>query len=75
MKADLLNGIGDVRPSKSEILEGPHKAAVAGGISHRGASISRYLCTGVNWCGTGFAITHAMASEDVQCVLALRENN
>jgi len=75
MKAYLLNGVSNVRPGESEVLEGAHKAAVVGGVSNRGAGISRYLCTSVNWGGAGLAIAHAMASEDVQYVLALREDD
>jgi hypothetical protein len=75
MEAYLLNGVSNVRPGECEILKGAHKAAVAGGISNRRTGISRYLCTGVNWGGARFAITHAMASKNVQCVLALREDN
>ena len=75
MKAYLLNGVSNVRPGESEVLEGAHKAAVVGGVSNRRAGISRYLCTSVNWGGAGLAIAHAMASEDVQYVLALREDD
>jgi len=75
MKTNLLNGVSNVQPGESEIVEGTHKAAVAGGISNRWSSISRNLCTGVNRGGARFAITHAMAGKDVQCVLALREED
>jgi hypothetical protein len=75
MKAYLLNSISNVRPGEREVLEGAHQAAVAGGVSNRMAGISRNLCTSVNWGGAGFAIAHAMASEDVHYVLALREDD
>jgi hypothetical protein len=35
--ADLLNGVGDVRPGEGEVLEGSSQAAEVRGILNRGA--------------------------------------
>jgi len=71
VKANLLNCVGDVRPGECEVLKSTYKAAVSGRISHRGSIISSNLGTSVNRCCTWFAITHAMASKNVQGVLPL----
>jgi hypothetical protein len=71
MKAYLLDGVSNVRPSEGEVLEGTHKAAISSGISNTWAGIRWYFCTSVNWSGARLAVTHAKASKYVQSVLTL----
>jgi len=71
VQADLLNIIHNVWSGECEVLKSTYKAAVSGRISHRGPIISSNLGTSVNRCCTWFAITHAMASKNVQGVLPL----
>jgi hypothetical protein len=86
VKADLLHGVGDVRPCESQVLEGAHKAAVGCGISnsrtaHKAAvgcgisnsrtNISRDFGTSVDWGGARIAGAHAVALQDVQSILTL----
>jgi hypothetical protein len=71
VKADLLHGVGDVRPCESQVLEGAHKAAVGCGISNSRTNISRDFGTSVDWGGARIAGAHAVALQDVQSILTL----
>ena len=71
MQADLLNSVGDVRPGEGQVLKGTSKAAVCCRISNSKASSSRDLSTSVNGGGAWLAVTHAVASKNIQGVLTL----
>jgi hypothetical protein len=58
-------GISNVGPGECQVLKGAHEAAVVCRISHRGAGISRDFGTGINRGGAGFAVAHAMASQNI----------
>jgi hypothetical protein len=73
VKANLLDGICNVGPGECQVLKSTHEAAVIGGISNRGTISCRYFGAGVNRSGAWFAISHAMASQNVQRILTLRE--
>jgi hypothetical protein len=73
VKAYLLDSIGDIWPSEGQVLKSASKTAIGCGICYRRSSFSRDFGTGVNRGGAGITITHAMAANDVQSVLALRE--
>jgi hypothetical protein len=74
VKAHLLDGVGDVRPGEEEVLKGPGKTPVAGGIGNRGADGGEFaLC--VHWSRAGLAVSHASAVEDVDDVLPLVEEH
>ena len=71
VQANLLNGVCNVRLGEGQILESTHKTAVGSRISNRNTGISRNFGTGVDRCGTLFAIAHAVSSKNVQGVLTL----
>lgn len=73
VKANLLDSIGNVRTGEGQVLKSSHKAAVVSGVNNSRTIISRNLGAGVNRGGAWFAVTHAMASQDVQSILALGE--
>jgi hypothetical protein len=73
VQADLLNGVGNVRPCKSQVLECTYQTPVGCRVSHRRASSSSKFGTRVHRCRTWVATCHAMASENIQDVLPLRE--
>jgi len=62
VQANLLNGVCNVRLGEGQ---------VGSRISNRNTGISRNFGTGVDRCGTLFAIAHAVSSKNVQGVLAL----
>jgi hypothetical protein len=70
VEAHLLDGVGDVRPSEDEVLQGPNKASVASRIGDRGAR-SGDLALRVHWGRAGLALSHASALEEVDSVLLL----
>jgi hypothetical protein len=61
----LLNGVGNVRPHKSQVLESSHKAAVGCRIINRGAGISRNFGTSVNRGRAWIAFAHVVSSKNV----------
>jgi len=71
VKADLLDGICNVRASERQVLEGTCKTAVGSGIIHRRANICGDLGTSVKGGRAGIAATHTMAFQNVQGVLPL----
>jgi hypothetical protein len=73
VKAYLLDSIGDIWPSEGQVLKSASKTAIGCGICHRRSGFSRDFGTCVNRGGAGITITHAMVANDVQSVLALRE--
>jgi hypothetical protein len=73
MKAQLLNCIGDVRPSEGEVLKSTSKTAVCRRISHWRALCLGQLALCVNWSGAGLAICHPSPLKYVQSVLTLVE--
>jgi hypothetical protein len=73
VKANLLDSICNVGPGECQVLKSTREAAISCGISNRGTSSGRYFGTGVNGSGAWFAISHAMTSQNVQCILTLRE--
>jgi hypothetical protein len=75
MQADLLNGIGYVRPGERQVLKGTSQTAISRGISNRRVRFCRNFSTSINGGGARIAVAHAMAAKDVQDVLPLREEH
>jgi len=71
MKVDLLDGVSNVRPRKSQILKSSHKAAVCCRISNSRTGIIRDFGTGVDRSRARIASAHAMAIQNFQSVLSL----
>jgi hypothetical protein len=71
VEADLLNGIGDVRPSEGEVLKGPGKTPVRSGVVHRWSLSLRQLALKVDRGGAGLAIRHPSPLQDIPSVLPL----
>ena len=71
MKADLLNGICEVRPGESEVLQVTSKTPVGSRISHGITHISRQFRLSVDKSGTWFAISHPSPLQNVKCILPL----
>jgi hypothetical protein len=74
VEANLLDSVGNVGASKSQVLEGAGETPVGSGISHQGASIGGYLGASINRGGAGVVAGHAMSIKDVQSILPLRES-
>jgi len=62
MKANLLDGVGDVRPSEGQVLESTSKTPKLRGISNWGAICSRDLGVRIHWSQTRLAIRHMSTS-------------
>jgi len=72
-ETDLLNCIGDIRPSEGEPLQCSRKAAIIRGILDRW-SVGRQLRVDVDRSGGRLALSHPGALQKLQHILALREN-
>ena len=70
-QADLLNNIGNVGPSKSEILEGASQATIVGGDGEKFAILRGGLGAGVDGSGDRLTIKHLGTLENLKCVLML----
>ena len=71
VKTYMLNGIGEIRPSEVQVLQGTGKAPVGSRISHRITQISRQLRLSVNRSGAWFAISHPNPLQNIKCILPL----
>jgi hypothetical protein len=71
MKADLLNGICEVRPGESEVLQGTGKTPVGSRISHGITQISRQLRLSVDRSGAWIAISHPSPLQNIKSILPL----
>ena len=71
MKADLLNGICEVRPGESEVLQGASETPVGSSISHGITQSSRQLRLSVDRSGTWLAISHPSPLQNIKCILPL----
>lgn len=75
MKADLLDGVGDVETGERQVLKGPDEAPLLSWIGNGGARSGGDLGLGVHGCRARLAVHHASALEDVESILALREED
>ena len=73
MEAHLLDDVGDVGTGEDEVLQGPDKTPVAGGIGHRGAVVGGELALSVHRSSTWLTFGHANALDVVDDVLVLVE--
>lgn len=73
MEAHVLDDVGDVGPGEDEVLQGPGKTPVAGGIDHWGAVIEGGLALSVYQSRARFRVGHVSTLEDVNNVLVLVE--
>jgi len=71
MQAYLRNNIGDIRMSKSEILQSTSDTAVVSRIRHRRTISGRQLGVSVHRSAAGLAVTHASAVQDIQQIMSL----
>jgi hypothetical protein len=71
MKAHLLNGVGDVWPGESKVLERACQAPVTRRVGDWGPVILRELRFSVNRSGAGLAVGHASPLQNVNGVLLL----
>ena len=71
VKTDLLNGIGEIRPGESEVLQSASQTPVGSRISHRITQISRQLRLSVDRSGAGLAISHPSPLQNIECILSL----
>jgi hypothetical protein len=69
----MLDCISNVGPGECQVLKCAHEAAVVCRISKRRTFISRDFGACINRSGTRFAITHAIAGQNVQSILMLGE--
>ena len=58
MKTDLLNNVGEIRPSEGEVRQGTGQTPVGSRISHWIPQVSRQLRLSVDRSGAGLAISH-----------------
>jgi hypothetical protein len=63
VKADLLDGVHNGRPSECQVLKSTCETAVGCGISNRRTGICRNFGTRVDRSGTRLAVAHPMASK------------
>jgi hypothetical protein len=73
MQAQLLDGVGNVRPREGDVLEHVGQALVGRRVGHRGPVVHRELCLSVDRRGAGLAVGHASPLQDVDGILALVE--
>ena len=78
MKADLLNGICEVRPGEcevrpgeSEVLQSTGKTPVGSRISHGITQISKQLRLSIDKSVAWLAISHPSPLQNVECILPL----
>jgi hypothetical protein len=71
MKADLLDGIGDVRPGEGEVLESSCQTPVRSRVRNRSALLRRELALGVHWSGGGLTVSYPCPLQDVESILPL----
>ena len=71
METDLLNGISEIRPGESEVLQGSSKTPVGSRISHGITHINRQLRLSVDRSGTGLVISHPSPLQNIKCILPL----
>jgi hypothetical protein len=71
MKADLVDGICDVRAHQHEVLKGADNAAIECSNSGQLTIIGRCFGLGVNRCARRLAISHAGAVQKISNVAGL----
>ena len=71
MKTDLLNNVGEIRPSEGEVRQGTGQTPVGSRIRHRITQISRQFRLSVDRSGVGLAISHPSPLQNIKCVLPL----
>jgi hypothetical protein len=71
MEAHLLDGVGDVRPRESEVLERSCQAPVRCRVCYQGPVVLKELRLSVNRRGAGLAVGHVSPLQNVGGVLAL----
>ena len=71
VEARLLNGMGDVRASERQVLQGTGIAAVLGRISEERAIVSGELAADVDGGPAWIAVYHVGTLEELESVLPL----
>jgi hypothetical protein len=71
MKAQLLNGVGDVGPGEGEVLERACQAPVRRRVGDREPVVLRELRLSINRRGAGLIVKHASPLQNVDGVLTL----
>jgi len=71
METDLLNGISEIRPGESEVLQGSSKTPVGSRISHGITQSSRQLFLSVDRSRARLAISHPSPLQNIKCILPL----
>lgn len=66
VKIDLLNGIGDIRPSDGQVLQRTRETVIVSGIVNW--STISLLGIGVNRTGTRFAISHTSMLKNLKTI-------
>jgi hypothetical protein len=73
MKANLLDGVGDVGVGECQVLEGPGEAPKLSQVSNRRPGSGGDLGLRVNECRDWLAVHHASTLKDIESELALSE--
>jgi hypothetical protein len=73
VETDLLNGIGNVRASESDVLESSGYAAIVKGIRIWTTTSGSYFWFSVYGCGRRLAVSHTSPGENVKNILTLGE--
>ncbi|CAN6182646.1 unnamed protein product [Urochloa humidicola] len=71
VKTDLLNSIGDIWPSESEVQQSSSNTLVGGPVSNRSTLSSRKLGQGVNRGGARLAVRHPSPLKNLKGILSL----
>jgi hypothetical protein len=73
MKADPLDGIGDVRVGERQVLESPGAAPEVSWINNRRLGLSVDLGLRVHRCRNQLAVHHASSLKNIESKLMLSE--
>lgn len=70
-KAHLLDGVGNIRPRESHILERVGEAPIDYRVGDWWSVVLREHRLSVDMCGSGLVVGHASPIQDVKTILAL----
>jgi hypothetical protein len=73
VKADLLDGVGNVGTGERQVLEGPGEAPKVSRISNKRPGLSGELGLHVHRCRNRFAVHHASSLKNIESKLTLSE--
>jgi hypothetical protein len=73
VKADLLDGAGNVRVGERQVLEGPSEAPVLSQISNRRPKLDRDIGMCVHEHRNWLAVHHSRMLKDIKSIMALSE--